>query len=199
MEPLRLVKTYTTKLLLPMVVNDDITYDLIFSNNFIDSYIIDIGHEDFCFMDENLIITRADYVDEHYNERIYTSSCIDTYRSEDDDRDVIFFYVHKIIEKWVADYYNIITGDYKNISKEYIDHLLRFWKLDKASFLYYILTIDKDNIKKYIEEHERNSKSPWSSFVKKLDTYEGIPFNFDRESYGIIKPKGVESVDFTYL
>lgn len=200
MEPFRLIKTLSTKLLLPMVLTDKVTYEQIFENCFVNAYVIDLSNNDFCFMDENLIIVRTDYTDEHYDETIYKDTCIDVYKNEYDEADIVFIYVHKILDKWVTDYYNIITGDYKNISEEYIDHLLHFWKLDKTSFLYYMLTVDKENIKKYIEEHDNIAKSPWKKFIQyHIDTYKGIPFNFNRESYNLTRNKEEESVDFSTL
>jgi hypothetical protein len=186
MEPFKLSKTNTTRLLLPMIVKENITFDKIIEKGFIDSYLIDGSNIEYMLINENIIIARTYFVDEHYNENLY-NEIIELYIDESDNN-VNYLFVHQIDNRWIKDYYNIISGNYKEISEEYIEYLLSFWKLNKESFLYYILTDNQDKLKSYFKKY--NNRSTYIK-NKNKNINNIIPFDIVNEGYKLFDNKEV--------
>jgi hypothetical protein len=186
MEPFKLSKTNTTRLLLPMIVKENITFDKIIEKGFIDSYLIDGSNIEYMLINENIIIASTYFVDEHYNENLY-NEIIELYIDESDNN-VNYLFVHQIDNRWIKDYYNIISGNYKEISEEYIEYLLSFWKLNKESFLYYILTDNQDKLKSYFKKY--NNRSTYIK-NKNKNINNIIPFDIVNEGYKLFDNKEV--------
>ena len=123
MNPLSLNKNKSTIFILPMVLEDTKSEDII-TDGFINTYIADFERPEF---DDFVLLIRKDNM-------INTESLDMVYDSEDD-----LVYVFKVPEKYLEDYFKIIAGEYSSTSESYKKASLAFWDMDEKSTLYKIL------------------------------------------------------------
>lgn len=145
MDPLNLNKTNTTRFMLAMIFNDDVTYNDILSDHYINSYTSDYYEPE---NDGYIIIVKS--INEEPRRTI--NNPIRSYQ-----RDTNFIFVYEIPDKYKDDYAYIITGNLTLISPEYKKRLLNFWGED---------TIDSDLIDLLTKDKTSNSK------IYKYDLYE---------------------------
>ena len=187
MDPIKLLKTNTTKFILPMIVKDGIKFNKIFEKGFVDSYIGDLNKPE--YDDKILIIRNEPYVDlEHYSEDIYISTCIDVYLINNDNT-VEHTYVHEIPFERMDDYGKFLQNKVYEFSEEYKQRLLSFWNINKDSIYYCILYNDRKGILKKLEEQNKN-KPMWSEISlhdvnKTLNNSLELDININDEIYGI--------------
>jgi hypothetical protein len=141
MDAIKLLKTNTTKFMLPMIIKDNITFNQIFEKGYVDSYIGDINRPEY---DDKILILRDEpYIDDsHYSEEVYTSPCISIYSTEDLEH----IYVHEIPSERLDDYGKFLQGLISEFSEEYKQHLIKFWNCKEDSLLYSILYDDEKKI-----------------------------------------------------
>lgn len=130
MNPLNLMKTNTTKFMLAMIFNDDITYTDILKDHFINSFVSDFYRPE---NDGTLLVVKS--IDEAPRGTI--NNPIVSYQNDDD-----FVFAYEIPDKYLDDYAMIVSGDWNNVSDEYKQKLLKFWECDQESMMYLILYVD---------------------------------------------------------
>jgi hypothetical protein len=123
MNPLNLIRTNTTRFILAMLFNDDVTYTDILKNNFIDSYISDFYRPEY-----NGYLLTVNSVNKELSGTV--SSAIKSYKNDTD-----YVFVYEIPEKYRDDYNVIRKGQYGRISDEYKLKLLKFWECDDETKL----------------------------------------------------------------
>jgi hypothetical protein len=128
MDPLNLKKTNTTKFILPMIFNDETTYNDILKNHYLDSYTSDYYEPE---NDGCLLIVKT--IDEEPSNTI--NKPIRKYK-----RDGTFVFVYEIPDKFKEDFAYILIGSFNDISEEYRQKLLLFWDEDVNSGLSNIIT-----------------------------------------------------------
>lgn len=128
MNPLMLNKTHTTKFILPMVFEDDVRYDKILTDEFVNAYIADMDVPD---SDNSIIVVqRGDFIPK------VTNAVLRDFYTKEDDTEVL---VYDVPEKWAEDYFQFMIGSYTDFSEEYKERLLHFWDNDSDSELYKVL------------------------------------------------------------
>ena len=137
MNPLNLSKTNTTRFMLAMIFNDDVTYNNIVKENFQDSYTSDFYEPE---NDGYILLVKTN--DEQPRGTIHDP--IKSYQ-----RDSHFIFVYEIPDKYKTDYFRILTGNFGELSNDYKTKLLNFWCNDQETSLYYLLNSDTNLRKIY--------------------------------------------------
>jgi len=101
--------------MLAMIFNDDIKYNNILNDDFIDTYTSDYYEPE---NDGYIIVVKS------INEEPYgtMNNPIRTYQRDED-----FVFVYEIPDQYKTDYFCILKGDFDSISWEYKNKLLYFW------------------------------------------------------------------------
>ena len=125
--------TTTTKFILPILFNDNITYKDVLTKVFNDSYIADMKRPE--YDDKILLVFYLELFkdDEIYNEKVnklilknIEAKQITSYIDGD-----YFVYVYDIPEQFIEDYFKVIDSKYNETSKDYYNKLMIFWEYDK--------------------------------------------------------------------
>lgn len=127
MNPLNLKKTNTTRFLLAMIFNDDVIYNEILTDIYLNSYTYDF------YVPENdgYLIVVSSTKEEPKNT---ITKPIRSYQ-----RNSKYIFVYDIPTQYKKDYNILINGNFKNVSAEYKSKLLRFWNEPDDSELYELL------------------------------------------------------------
>lgn len=127
MNPLSLNKNKSTIFILPMVLEDTKSEDII-TDGFINTYIADFERPEF---DDFVLLVRKDNMKD-------TENLDMVYDNEDD-----LVYVFKVPEKYLEDYFKIIAGEYSSTSESYKNAVRAFWDIDEQSTLHKVLCGEK--------------------------------------------------------
>lgn len=118
--------TTTTKFILPILFNDNITYKDVLTKVFNDSYIADMKRPEY---DDKILVVF------HYDE--FKKKAVDLYLKEiittmvDSYIDNNYYVcVYDIPEEYKEDYYKILDSKYNETSSNYYDKVMKFWQND---------------------------------------------------------------------
>ena len=187
MDPIILAKTYTTKFILPLLVKDNITYDKLFENNFVNAH---ISHSDFLPEHENSIIVAFSNIDFIGKQQLLFNDEELDYMLNDETEEWLLIY--KLKEEYSEDYINFISGNYSLLSNNAKNKIISFWNATENSLLYSILHKDATNIKELIKS-KNNPNNPWKR------NYSGLLDKVKRNEE-LYKPPTLSSeIDYYYI
>lgn len=140
MNPFETTTTVTTRFILPMIYKDDVKYEEIIKQSFVNSYISDYEAPEW---DDKIIVICSEDIEPKNTKYSYIAK----YKVNND-----FVYVYDMLEEDKDSYYLIINDNYSLLNIEYKNKLLRFWdqKSSIGSLLHYTLyreMYDKLNLK----------------------------------------------------
>lgn len=143
MNVLRFTKyTNTTKFILPLLFNEGTKYHELFNNFFINAYIADVANKS---NDDKIHLLFADYPSLTLTKNITETTT--EYKYGDG-----FVLVCPLEDRWVDDYYKLITGKYSTISVEAKNRIQSFWDEDDNSLLYGVLHKKGKSVQKFLQE-----------------------------------------------
>lgn len=147
MNPLILAKTHTTKFILPLLVKDGITYEMLFSKNFVNAY---ITHPDFLPEYSNSILVLfadIDFIGNQY--KLFKKEELDYYFEEETNTWKI---TYELEDEYSLDYINFISGNYSKLTEKTKQKILNFWKCNDESVLHAVLYKDAPKLQEIIKK-----------------------------------------------
>jgi hypothetical protein len=132
--------SYTTKFILPLLFKDRATYNTLFTEPFINSYIADMSNGE---NDDKIHLLFADYPSLTFQKLLPES--VSEYRRGED-----FVLVYELPTEYIEDYQKFLVGDYSKFSDKAKSQINYFWQgTAKTSLQYGVLYKVKDKLSQF--------------------------------------------------
>ena len=167
--------TNTTRFILPLLFDEDVSRDRIITKDFKNTYVADIDNQDV----DDYILVRYEYPYDSPDEYYYFDEEYYGYKKVY-EKDGDFIYCFKLPDKFQDDYHLFLTGAYSKFSKEAKKRILNFWDANEDTLLHGILYKSEVG-RKFWEDRFNESSEKWS-----VDTEYWFSPNMQKEILGFV-------------
>lgn len=190
MDPLLIKTTHSTKFLLPLFVNENVTYKDIMTF-LVNGYIGDSRMPEYDGMFVIALNANVCYGDNFM--QYFSPDFMDFVVAKNDDDIYDYLIIYEIPDDYQEDYMHFLSGKYHLLSNKAKEKILKFWNVDETSLLYLILNqfsnLATDVLTRLDEKLKRSIL--WGSYYNKIydrylnnkSLYE--PPTLNKEIYGL--------------
>ena len=134
--------TYTTRFIIPLLFDKNITHEEVFNESFINAFIADIENKD---NDDKIHLLFADYPSLTLQKKL--PEPVAEYQHGDR-----YILVYEIPVEYADEYTKFLIGSYSKFKDETKQRILDFWKANENTLLHGVLYKEGDKIKKFMKK-----------------------------------------------